>query len=123
MEPVRKAGASMSDKPTIVNGWDQFNQHVLDASTPVMVCFYANWDPYSQAFIPKFEQLSEQFSGPVHFASIDVDANPDLEGYWGVRKIPTTFLFENGRILHRWVNETRPAVYRKALEKLLAQHA
>jgi thioredoxin-like negative regulator of GroEL len=76
------------------------------------ILFYASWCPYSQAFLPIFEKISNENQERCARAVVDDD-----EGLWNkydIRVVPTVLLFEHGQqtrrldgIPHQGLNETQ----------------
>ncbi len=92
---------------------DIFDQEVYGSDMPVLVDFRADWCGPCRQITPALEELSEEFSGRVTIAAVDVDANPDAPSKLGVRGIPALFIFKNGEA----VAETTGAKSKAALKK------
>ncbi|MBO0237183.1 thioredoxin family protein, partial [Vibrio parahaemolyticus] len=45
---------------------------------------------------PVMERLAEEYAGRVKVAKVDVDAEPELAGRFGISSIPTIAFFEPG---------------------------
>jgi thioredoxin 1 len=73
-----------------------FKADVIDADTPVLVDFWAEWCGPCKMIGPALEEISEELAGKVTIAKINIDENPDAPGQYGVRGIPTMILFKNG---------------------------
>ena len=58
-----------------------------------ILAFTATWCQPCKNFKPILEQVSREI--PVEF--IDVDANPQLVAEYGIRKVPTIVVVNNGR--------------------------
>ncbi|MFB6285914.1 MAG: thioredoxin [Candidatus Bipolaricaulia bacterium] len=80
---------------TYVNA-DNFQQEVLDADTPVLVDFYADWCGPCKALAPVIEELADEFGDQLKVAKLDVDQNNELSMQYGVQSIPTMVLFKDG---------------------------
>ena len=55
------------------------------------------------AIAPVVEQWASQYAGRLRVAKMDVDANPETPGRYGIMSIPTLILFKNGQEVHRHV--------------------
>jgi thioredoxin 1 len=74
-----------------------FAQDVLSADVPVLVDFWAAWCGPCKMIAPILDDLAEQYAGKVKIAKIDVDANKEVPGKFGIRGIPTLIIFKNGQ--------------------------
>jgi thioredoxin 1 len=74
-----------------------FGEKVLEADSPVLVDFWAEWCMPCRLIHPIIEELAEEYDGKVGFAKLDVDSNPQTSLQYGVRSIPTLILFKDGK--------------------------
>ncbi len=73
-----------------------FKEEVLDASTPVLVDFYADWCGPCKAMGPIVEKLGEELSGSAKVVKVNVTDSPELSDKYNVESIPTFIVFQNG---------------------------
>ena len=73
-----------------------FEADVLSNSKPVLVDFWAEWCGPCKMIAPILEEVASEYAGKLQIAKVDVDANPDVPGKFGIRGIPTLILFKNG---------------------------
>jgi thioredoxin 1 len=75
-----------------------FEQVVLRSKVPVLVDFYADWCRPCRMLAPTLEQLAREMPH-VKIVKIDVEANPELAGYFGVSSIPALMVFKEGNVV------------------------
>ncbi|MHA7873749.1 MAG: thioredoxin family protein, partial [Hyphococcus sp.] len=47
---------------------------------------------------PALEELSDEFSGKLTIAKVNIDESPETPGRYGVRGIPTLMIFKDGEL-------------------------
>lgn len=77
-------------------GDETFEKAVLESDVPVLVDFWAQWCGPCKAIAPVLDELSSDYAGKARIVKVDVDANPQLAAQFGIRSIPTLFVFKNG---------------------------
>ena len=76
-----------------------FQTDVLNAETPVLVDFWAEWCGPCKMIGPALEEISDELDGKVVIAKHNIDENPETPGKLGVRGIPTMILFKGGEAI------------------------
>ena len=75
-----------------------FQSDVLDAKTPVVVDFWAEWCGPCRMIAPSLEELAHEYEGKITVAKMNIDENPQTPTRYGVRGIPTLMIFRNGQV-------------------------
>ena len=73
-----------------------FEKAVLQSDVPVLVDFWATWCGPCKAIAPVLDELSGEYANKARIVKIDVDQNPNLAAQYGIRSLPTLFVFKNG---------------------------
>jgi putative thioredoxin len=95
----------VTDAATVSHVFDvdqqSFETDVLQASltTPVLVDFWATWCEPCKTLGPMLEKLAAEYNGAFRLGKVDVDAQQELAGMFGVRSIPTVVLVKDGQVL------------------------
>jgi len=71
----------------------------LRSRDKLMVLFYADWCPFSQAFLKTFR--SHAAAGDPCYARVVVDNGDPLVEKYAIEVFPTVLFFEKGRPIHR----------------------
>ena len=73
-----------------------FGTEVLASKAPVLVEFGAAWCPPCRMLAPILDEVADERSTHLEVRTVDVDANPVIQGKYRVMSLPTLLLFVNG---------------------------
>jgi thioredoxin len=71
----------------------------FESKEKAFVLFYASWCPYSQRFLPVFQDYAK--SNPLECISVVVDDKPELCDKYAIDYYPTVLLFKKGKVHKR----------------------
>ena len=64
---------------------------VLKTNVPVILDFYATWCRPCKMLAPELKALQKEYNGKLVIYKIDVDKEPQLAKFFGVKVMPTIF--------------------------------
>ena len=91
----------------------------LNAETPLVVDFWAEWCGPCRAISPVIEELAAEYEGKVNIGKLNVDDNDSIVSRYGVRTIPTVLFLKKGEIVDKIVASMTKADLKARLDKLL----
>ncbi|HND54349.1 MAG TPA: thioredoxin, partial [Pirellulaceae bacterium] len=98
-----------------------FQQKVLAHDQPVLVDFWAPWCGPCRSQAPILEKLASEMDGRVRIVKLNVDepGNSTLAQKHGIKAIPTLLLFQDGKVVGRFVGLQQKETLAAALNKRL----
>ncbi len=73
-----------------------FDSEVLKSSQPVLVEFGASWCGPCKRQLPILEKIATEYDGKIKVVKIDIDDAPEFSNKFGVKSVPTLFVFNGG---------------------------
>ncbi len=92
-------------EPYAITTLAEFEREVLNASTPVIVDFYAPYCPSCMAMMPALRTVTAQFAQVLKVVKVDISTAPEIATAYDVSSLPVLMVFKHG---------VRTAVYARA---------
>ena len=96
---------------------DNFNELVLQSSSPVLVDFWADWCNGCQMLNPVIEALFNDYKGKAVVAKVNVDANPGIAKKYNIHHIPALLFFKDGQIVDQYTGAAPGSFLKEKLNK------
>lgn len=105
----------------IVDINEQNIQTVLQQSTelPVLFYFWSERSPHCQELTVTLDRIASEYNGKFILAKLNCDEQQMLAGQFGLRAIPTVYLFQNGQPVDGFQGPQPEAAIKALLEKVL----
>lgn len=78
---------------------DSFEADVLNADSPVLIEYWAEWCSPCRMMSPLLDQVSSEYAGKPTVAKLNIDDNPYMPQKYNVRGVPTLMLFNCGQVV------------------------
>jgi thioredoxin 1 len=109
--------AATNSRSTVHYATDaNFSQLVLNAKTPVLVDFYADWCGPCRMVAPVLEELAKE-TPDAKIVKVNVDHAPRVAARYGIQSIPSFKVFKGGRAVRQHVGLAKKAQLKAMLEK------
>lgn len=88
----------------------------IESKDRAFVLFYATWCPFSQKFLPIFEEYAK--SNPKECLKVIADEEPDVFEEYDIEYYPTVIMFKKGKVHKRLDSEPHVGLNKKQLKDL-----
>ncbi|RPE03631.1 co-chaperone YbbN [Candidatus Pantoea deserta] len=86
---------------------------------PVLFYFWSERSQHCQQLTPLLERLAQEYAGQFILAKLDCDKEQMVASQFGLRSIPTVYLFQNGQPVDGFQGPQPEEAIRALLEKVL----
>jgi thioredoxin 2 len=112
-----KCGTPMLlDRPIKLDD-ETFERTIRESEIPVLVDFYADWCAPCKMMAPFVDEVAAAYVGRALVAKVDTDRSQRATAPFGIRGIPTSIVFRDGKV----VVQKAGAMPRAGLEEMLKQ--
>ncbi|MCB1738111.1 MAG: thioredoxin [Gammaproteobacteria bacterium] len=114
----------MSNSAYIINvTLENFEKEVVQRSfeAPVLVDFWAEWCGPCKMVLPILEQLADSYAGAVRIAKVNTETEQQLASQFGIRSIPTLYVYHQGRKVEEMMGAQSEAAFRAVLDKYVTR--
>ncbi len=98
---------------------ENFEAEVVNSDKPVIIDFWAEWCAPCKQIAPIIKDLAGKYGDRVKIVKMDIDANPNTPGKYGIRAIPTILTFKDGTVVEQLQGARPKADFEAAIKNLL----
>jgi thioredoxin 1 len=107
----------MAEPPTITTS--NFETEVLQATTPVLIDFWAPGCGPCRLVAPSVEEMATQYAGKLKVGKLNVDDHPAVAQRYGITGIPALLFFEGGQVVDTVVGAVPKSTLQKHVDGVL----
>ena len=100
---------------------ESFERDVLQASTPVLVDFWAEWCGPCHRLNPILDDLAGEYTDRLRIVKLDADNNPETVRTYNVLSMPTLTVFRKGEVIGQLVGARAKFTLRNELDEILSR--
>mgnify|MGYP003616295767 CR=1 FL=1 len=98
---------------------NEYREIIKNTEGKKIIIFWAPWCGPCKSIAPILEDLATEYQGKVKIVKVDVDTNPQAASRFGIRNIPTLFVFKDGEHVDSVMGLQPKAELAKVLDKHL----
>ena len=80
-----------------------FEQEVIQHTSPVLVDFWASWCAPCRTMSPLVDAVAAEYVGRVKIVKLNIDENQSTAAKYAIMSIPTMVIFKEGKEVERLV--------------------
>jgi len=96
-----------------------FETEVVNAKTPVLIDFYAEWCGPCKMMAPIIDDIAKDYAGKLKVVKVDVDESGETAATYGVTAMPTFVVFKNGQEVWRRMGAAPKAAFVNELQGVI----
>jgi thioredoxin 1 len=96
-----------------------WQQEVLESSTPVLVDFWAEWCAPCKAMVPDLEAIAGEYAGRVRVGKLNVEENQQVPFQYGITAMPTLIVLKGGQVVEQRVGKMGRVQLAKLLDPIV----
>ena len=96
-----------------------FETEVVNAKTPVLIDFYAEWCGPCKMMAPIIDDIAKHYAGKLKVVKVDVDESGETAATYGVTAMPTFVVFKNGQEVWRRMGAAPKAAFVNELQGVI----
>ena len=94
-----------------------FTEQVLEADTPVLVDFWAQWCGPCRMMAPMVDDIARTHADKLRVVKVDIDAAAEVAERYQIMSVPTFAVFVGGELVKRIAGaKAKPALLRELVE-------
>jgi thioredoxin 1 len=105
--------------PDLILTDKNFSEEVFKNQKLVLVDFWAEWCIPCQMITPILQEIIDKFDGKIRIGKLDVDKNPLISTVFSIDRIPALILFNNGKIVQRFIGVQPKEVITEAIDSII----